>query len=199
MVDDGANVPNFAQLPEDDAHLRERTLSSKKVYEGYFLQLLQDQVELPDGKVAGREYLVHPGAVAIIPMLHYGRILLERQFRYPLGQSFIEIPAGKLDPAEDSLACAQRELVEETGFIAQQWHLLGKIHPIISHSTEFIDIYLAQGLTLTAANLDEGEHLDVFGASLKEIQQWIKEGKITDVKTLIGVYWLQEYLEKLDH
>ena len=152
---------------------------------------------LPDGKSAGREYLIHPGAVAIIPVLPDGRVLLERQYRYPLQQAFIEIPAGKLDPGEDTLTCAKRELEEETGFVAKEWIFLGKIHPIISHSTEFIDIYLAKDLTKTQTNLDDGEILDIFGATKKEIGEWIKEGKITDVKTIISFYWLNAFDEKV--
>lgn len=185
-------IPNFADLPVGDTHLAEKTLTSKQVYEGYFLKLIQDQVQLPNGNTAGREYLIHPGAVAIVPVLPDGRILLERQYRYPLHQAFIEIPAGKLDFGEDPLECAKRELEEETGCIANRWEFLGKIHPIISHSTEFIDIYLAKDLQMHKAKLDEGEFLDIFGASLAEIHNWIKEGKITDVKTIISFYWMQE-------
>jgi ADP-ribose pyrophosphatase len=189
-------IPNFDDLPVGDGHLREVTLESKPVYEGYYLKLIQDQVQLPNRQIAGREYLIHPGAVAIVPILPDGRVLLERQYRYPLHQAFIEIPAGKLDPGENTLTCAKRELQEETGFIAREWHFLGKIHPIISHSTEFIDIYIAKDLEMTQANLDDGEFLDIFGASLKEIHEWIKQGKITDVKTIISFYWLQDFYQE---
>ena len=197
MADLSFGIPNFEELVRGDEHLREETVSSKEVYSGFYLKLIQDQVLLPDGKSAGREYLIHPGAVAIIPVLPDGRVLLERQYRYPLHQAFIEIPAGKLDLGEDTLTCAKRELEEETGFIAKEWIFLGKIHPIISHSTEFIDIYLAKDLTKTQTNLDEGEFLDIFGASKKEISEWIKEGKITDVKTIISFYWLNAFDEKV--
>ena len=190
-------IPTYTEISVGDDHLKETQINSKEVYRGYYLKLIQDRVMLPDGKEAGREYLIHPGAVAIIPMLPDGRILLERQYRYPLHQSFIEIPAGKLDFAEDSLTCAKRELEEETGFIAEEWVFLGKIHPIISHSTEFIDIYLAKDLTFTRQHLDEGEFLDIFGAELKEIEKLIKEGFITDVKTIIGTYWIKDYLNQL--
>jgi len=195
MTDKTLNFPSYAELPQGDGHLRESTLSSKQAYVGYYLKLMQDQVQLPDGLTAGREYLIHPGAVAIVPILPDGRVLLERQYRYPLHQAFIEIPAGKLDPSEPPLVCAQRELEEETGCIAGQWTWLGKIHPIISHSTEVIDIYLAQDLKITQAKLDEGEFLDLFVATLPEIHQWIKEGKITDVKTIISAYWISDYLK----
>ena len=191
-------IPSFTELRLGDSHLKETQLSSKKVYEGYYLQLMQDRVTLPDGKEAGREYLIHPGAVAIIPMLPDGRILLERQYRYPLHQAFLEIPAGKLDAGEDSLTCAKRELQEETGFIANDWIFLGKIHPIISHSTEFIDIYLAKDLSFAHQKLDDGEFLDIFGAYIQEIEDWIKEGLITDVKTIISTYWLRDLQVRSD-
>ena len=197
MTDLSFSIPNFEELVRGDEHLKEATVSSKEVYSGYYLKLIQDQVLLPDGKSAGREYLIHPGAVAIIPVLPDGRVLLERQYRYPVQQAFIEIPAGKLDPGEDTLTCAKRELEEETGFVAKEWIFLGKIHPIISHSTEFIDIYLAKDLTKTQTNLDDGEILDIFGATKKEIGEWIKEGKITDVKTIISFYWLNAFDEKV--
>jgi ADP-ribose pyrophosphatase len=177
-------VANFEDLPFGDAHLKETTIESRQVYEGYYLKLIQDRILLPDGRKAGREYLVHPGAVAIVPILPDGRILLERQYRYPLHQAFIEIPAGKLEVGEDPLECAKRELEEETGFIANHWTFLGKIHPVISHSTEFIDIYCAQELSYTKQTLDEGEFLDIFGANIEQIQRWMKENKITDVKRL---------------
>jgi ADP-ribose pyrophosphatase len=194
MAEQFPRVLSFSELPLGEGHLKEVTLDSRQVYAGYYLKLMQDQVQLPDGKKAGREYLVHPGAVAIVPILPDGRILLERQYRYPLHQSFIEIPAGKLDVGEDSLVCAKRELQEETGFVAKTWNYLGKIHPVISHSTEFIDIYCARDLSFTQANLDDGEFLDIFGASFQETQEWIKQSQITDVKTIIGLSWAQELL-----
>jgi ADP-ribose pyrophosphatase len=190
-------IPSFNDLPAGDHHLREVPLESMLAYQGYYLKLMQDQARLPDGKTAGREYLIHPGAVAIVPILPDGRILLERQYRYPMHQAFIEIPAGKLDLGEDPSECAKRELQEETGFNAQSWKFLGKIHPVISHSTEFIDIYCAQELSFIQSNLDEGEFMDIFGATIQEIDQWIKEGQITDVKTIIGVNWVKEYLNAL--
>jgi ADP-ribose pyrophosphatase len=196
MSESFPDIPTYTELSVGDDHLKETQINSKEVYRGYYLKLIQDRVLLPDGKEAGREYLIHPGAVAIIPLLPDGRILLERQYRYPLHQSFIEIPAGKLDVGEDSLTCAKRELEEETGFIAKEWVFLGKIHPIISHSTEFIDIYLAKDLTFTRQHLDEGEFLDIFGAELKEIETLIKESLITDVKTIIGTYWIKDYLNQ---
>jgi ADP-ribose pyrophosphatase len=135
--------------------------------------------------------------VAIVPILSDGRILLERQFRYPVDMAMIEIPAGKLEVGEDPLLCAKRELLEETGYSATDWTYLGKIHPVISYSTELIEIFLAQGLEPGERCLDEGEFLDVFAATLEEMHQWIAEGKITDVKTIIAVYHLSRHLK--DH
>lgn len=181
---------SWSDLPESEDHLREKCLSSEDAYQGKFLKLKKDIVSLPDGHETYREYLIHPGAVAILPILNDGRVLLERQFRYPVNQAMIEIPAGKLEIGEDPLLCAQRELLEETGYTASSWEFLGRIHPVISYSTEFIDIYQARGLLSGERCLDDGEFLDVFAASVAEMQQWIADGKITDVKTIIAIYHL---------
>lgn len=188
---------SFSDLPEGDDHLKETATSSEVVYKGIFLNMKRDQVRLPDGQTALREYLTHPGAVAIVPILSDGRVLLERQYRYPIGQAVIEIPAGKLDPNEDPLVCAKRELQEETGYQAKSWQFLGRIHPVISYSNEFIDIYLAQDMEPGHAHLDDEEFLDVFAASVEEIESWIAQGKITDVKTIISIYWLKNDREKV--
>ena len=165
---------------------------------GRFLQVFSDQVTLPDGKTTFREYIVHPGAVMVIPLLIDGqghtRVLLERQFRYPVGEVMIELPAGKRDGQEDLLLCAQRELREETGYTATQWAHAGVLHPCISYSTEYIDIWFAQGLQAGPPQLDAGEFLDVFSASTDEFFAWCREGCITDAKTLTGALWLQNYL-----
>ena len=188
---------SFSDLPETDAHLREHRISSEEVYSGKFLHLKKDIVKLPDGNSTYREYLIHPGAVAIMPILNDGRILLERQFRYPVDAAMIEIPAGKLELGEDPLLCAQRDLLEETGYSAKSWEFLGRIHPVISYATETIDIYLAKDLTLGERSLDEGEFLDVFAATLDEMHAWIASGKITDVKTIISVYHLARRLKEI--
>ncbi len=188
---------DFLALPLDDDHLRENRVSSEDVYTGKFLKLKNDIVRLPDGGQTYREYLIHPGAIAIMPILNDGRILLERQFRYPVDTAMIEIPAGKLEAGEDPLNCAKRELLEETGYTAQTWEFLGRIHPVISYSTEFIDIYLAKDLTAGERSLDEGEFLDVFAASLEQMHEWIASGKITDVKTIISVYHWARRLKQI--
>ena len=182
---------SFQDLAHDDEHLAEKKISGESVYDGIFLKMKRDTVSLPDGQYAVREYLEHPGAVAILAVLDDGRILLERQYRYPIAQAVIEIPAGKLNAGEDPLLCAQRELQEETGYTAKHWSKIRRIHPVISYSTEFIDIYLAEGLSPGPARLDEEEFLDVFAAPLEELLHWVETGKITDVKTIISTYWLE--------
>jgi len=175
----------------DDAHLRETRVASQELLRGHFLHAMRDTVRLPDGKEAFREYVIHPGAVMVVAELPDGRLVLERQFRYPVQSVMVEFPAGKLDPGEDSLACAQRELLEETGYTARQWARAGVLHPVISYSTEFIDIWFARELTAGERQLDAGEFLDVFSASADELLQWCRDGRITDAKTLTGVLWLQ--------
>ncbi|MBU3628346.1 NUDIX hydrolase [Polynucleobacter sp. AP-Reno-20A-A9] len=184
---------SFEDLPTGDKHLREERLSGEDVYGGIFLKMKRDKVSLPDGEEAIREYLTHPGAVAIVAILDDGRVLLERQYRYPIAKTCIEIPAGKLDPNEDRLVCARRELEEETGYTAKKWSFIRRIHPVISYSTEFIDIYLAEGLIPGKSHLDDEEFLDVFAAPLEQLIGWVEDGEITDVKTTIATYWLDRY------
>jgi ADP-ribose pyrophosphatase len=179
---------------KQDEHLVEHTLDHVEVLKGHFLHAFRDQVRLPNGDNATREYVIHPGAVMIIALLDDGRLVMERQYRYPVKQVMIEFPAGKLDAGEDRLACAQRELLEETGYRAKEWAHAGVLHPVISYSTEFIDIWFARDLRLGERRLDEGEFLDVFTASLDELLTWSREGKLTDAKTLTGLLWLQNHL-----
>ena len=184
---------SFKDLPAGDQHLKEKRISGEDIYGGIFLHMKRDKVALPNGQEAVREYLTHPGAVAIVALLDDGRVLLERQYRYPIAKTCIEIPAGKLDIGEDHLTCAKRELEEETGYTAKKWSYIRRIHPVISYSTELIDIYLAEDLVPGKSKLDDEEFLDVFAAPLEQLIAWVEEGEITDVKTTISAYWLDRY------
>ena len=171
----------------DDAHLIETRVSSEPVYQGKLLHVRCDRVRLPDGALATREYIVHPGAVLVVPVLPDGRLVIERQYRYPLQQVFVEFPAGKLDPGESALATGQRELREEAGYTARTWTHLGSIHPLLSYSTEVIEIYLAEGLEHVGAKLDDGEFLEVGSMGVGEMLAAVDRGEITDAKTVTAL------------
>jgi ADP-ribose pyrophosphatase len=177
-----------------DDHLIEHRVQQEEILRGLFLHAFRDTVRLPNQNLATREYVVHPGAVMVIPMLDTPdglRLVMERQFRYPVGQVMTEFPAGKLDPGEDPWLCAQRELLEETGYTARQWARAGVLHPVIAYSTEVIEIWFAKDLTLGERQLDTDEFLDVFTASPAELMAACQQGLLTDAKTLTGLLWLQ--------
>ena len=182
--------------PQTDSHLREVSVRSEEICKGNFLHVLRDTVQLPGGKLATREYVVHPGAVVVIALLDDGRVVLERQFRYPIGQVMIEFPAGKLEKGEDPLLCGQRELLEETGYRANHWAYAGPMHLAIAYSTEVIHVYFAKGLSLGERSLDDGEFLDVISATPAELLQWCGQGLVTDAKTLTCTLWLQNVLSQ---
>ena len=182
----------------DHNNLTETKISSESLFQGNFLHVLRDHVSLPDRTVAFREYVVHPGAVMVIPLLTRNdgelAVVMERQFRYPVGRVMIEFPAGKLDSGETTFNCAQRELLEETGYSALEWARAGVTHPVIAYSTEFIEIWFARGLSAGPQSLDEGEFLEVFTVTPAQLMQWCRNGEVTDAKTLAGTMWLQNYL-----
>ena len=177
-----------------DAQLTEVTLNSKVILAGNFLRDRRDAIRLSDGSHGTCEYIVHPGAVMVIAQLDDGQLVVERQYRHPMQAVMIEFPAGKLDIGEAPLACAKRELLEETGYCARQWARAGVLHPVISYSTEFIDIWFARDLTSGERKLDAGEFLDVFTATPDELLAKCCNGQITDAKTLAGILWLQNTL-----
>ena len=173
---------------DDDPHLVETAIASDVVFAGKLLEVRSDRVRLPDGGEATREFVVHPGAVLVVPVLADGRLVLERQFRYPVRRVMLEFPAGKIDAGETSLATAQRELVEEVGYTATLVRPLGTIHPEIGYSTEFIDLFEATGLTHVGARLDEGEFLDVVTMTEDELLARFDCGGFTDGKTIAALF-----------
>jgi ADP-ribose pyrophosphatase len=181
-------------MSEPVPDLTETTVSSQDVYDGELLHVRADQARLPDGKVAVREYIIHPGAVVIIPLLDNGELVLERQHRYPLHRDFYELPAGKIDQGEDPLLCAQRELLEETGYTAKSWRYITTLHPCIGYSNEKLIYYFAKELAFEGARLDDGEYLEVFTLTPSAALDWVREGKITDNKTVSGLFWAEKLL-----
>ena len=181
-------------MTDDDAHLKEERTSGELLFKGHFLEARRDTVRLPDGGSATREYVVHPGAVVVVPFLDDGRVVLERQYRYPVGHVMIEFPAGKLDAGEPPLRCGQRELLEETGYRAAEWAYAGVMHLAVGYSTEIIHIYFARGLSAGERNLDQGEFLDVFAAPVAQVLDWCRDGTITDAKSLSCTLWLSQHM-----
>ncbi len=168
--------------------LEERELASESVFEGCLLKVRRDRVLLPDGKQGVREYIRHPGAVAIVAQLPDGRLIFERQYRYPLRRAFLEIPAGKIDPGEDILACAVRELREEAGYRAARWTHLGVMHPCIGYADERIELFLARDLSHVGSALDEGEFLELLTLTAEEASAAVHDGRITDGKTIAALF-----------
>ena len=172
--------------------LKESTISTTVVYKGDFLDVRQDEVLLPNGETAAREWINHPGAVVIVPILPNGEIALIKQFRYAAGSEFIELPAGKLDAGEDPEECALRELEEEIGYRANKIKFLANIHPAIGFTNEIMGVFLAENLEKTEHNRDNDEFLELVPTTLTEALNLVWENKITDVKSIIGLLWLQK-------
>lgn len=174
--------------------LKETRIDTSLVYQGDFMVVHKDKVRLPDGGTSSREYITHPGAVAVLAILDNGNLVMERQFRYAPQREFIELPAGKIDHGEDILLTAQRELLEETGYVASEWIHLTTAWPCIGYADERMEYFVARGLTHQGRKLDEGEFLEVFELSLVEALEWIRQGKINESKTMVGLFWLEKYL-----
>jgi ADP-ribose pyrophosphatase len=182
----------MADRAEND--FTEKQLTSKQVYDGKLLRVFEDTALLPDGTTGRREYIHHPGAVIMLALLDDETVLIERQFRYPLRRHFYELPAGKIDPGEEPLATAKRELVEECGYEAGSWQHLTTLHPCIGYSDERIELYLARDLVHVGHERDAGEFLDVIPLKVSEAFEWIAQGRITEVKAIIGLLWLERFV-----
>ena len=176
------------------ARLKEEKIAGALVYAGGFLEVHKDHVRLPDGSQTTREYVRHPGAVGIVAVTADRHVVLERQYRYPLRREFIEIPAGKMEQGEEHLETARRELLEETGYAAAAWTRLGTIHNAIGYSDEAIELWLATGLEQREAKLDEGEFLEVLTLPFAEARVMSLDGRLSDVKTIVGLLWAEPHL-----
>jgi ADP-ribose pyrophosphatase len=174
--------------------LTEHFVEGALVFDGGLLKVHRDTVRLPDGSHGTREYIRHPGAVAVVALFEDGGVLLERQYRYPARREFIEIPAGKLEPGEPPLDTAKRELAEETGYGAGEWTRLGVLHTAIGYADEAIHLYLARKLEKGAAKLDAGEFLETLVVPFGEAIAMVRDGRITDSKSVAGLLWVKAFL-----
>ena len=174
--------------------LTEHYVAGGLVFDGNLLKVHRDTVRLPDGSTGQREYVRHPGAVAMVALFDDGKVLLERQFRYPHKRAFIEVPAGKLEAGEPPLDTAKRELLEETVYVAAEWSHLGVVHTTIGYSDETIQLFLARRLALQAQKLDAGEFLEVMKVPFGEAVAMIRDGRITDAKSISALLWVKTFL-----
>ena len=171
------------------ADYTEKLLSSRIGFEGKLLTLKEDRVQLPDGSTGTREYVTHQGASMVVPLFEDFSILFERQFRYPVGNHFLELPAGKVDRGETPLAAARRELIEETGYTAQQWRHLATLFPSVGYSNERVDLFLARGLKHEGHPGEDGEFLECIRIGLDEALELVAHGEISEAKTIVGIFW----------
>src|SRR5512135_1782004 len=178
--------PNQTMPPPD---LTEHTLDSETVYKGRLLHAKKDRVRLPDGSESSREYLIHPGAAVVLALFDNGDILLERQHRYPLHRDFLELPAGKFDPGETELACARRELLEETGYVAGEWRAINTVYPCIGYSDERLVYFVARDLKHEGDNLDHDEFLEILRVPFVDALDMVRDGRIDEAKTVMGLLW----------
>jgi ADP-ribose pyrophosphatase len=178
------------------ADLTEHLVETEAVINGKFIRFKTDRVRLPDGSESHREYVLHPGAVVVAAFIDDNTIVLEHQFRYSVGKHFIELPAGKIDEGEDWLACAKRELLEETGYVSDDWQHVLTMHPTIGYANEHIELFVAKRARYVGAKLDEGEFLEVFTMTLDEAIQRIGRGDMTDTKSTNALLWLDRFRDR---
>lgn len=177
--------------------LIETKLESENIFDGNLLHIKKDKVKLPNGGEAYREWVKHPGAAAVIPLTDQGEIILVRQYRYPIDEVTLEIPAGKLDIAgEDPLECAKRELSEETGYTAQEYKFLSKLATSVGFSDEVIYIYAAKGLKAGTQHTDEDEFINVVKVPLAEAVEMVLYGRINDGKSVTAILMLDRMMNK---
>ena len=186
-MNDDSRFPDFT----------EHTLSSELLLDGKLIRVQSDRVRLPDGSESWREYVLHPGAVIIAAFVDDDTLIFEHQFRYPVRRHFIELPAGKIDPNEPHAETARRELLEETGYVANGWHHIVTLHAGIGYSNEAIELYVARDLTHVGRRPDVGEFLEVFSMSLGEAVEMVGRGEITDTKTAFSLLWLDKFRDRL--
>lgn len=168
-----------------DQDLREEKISSKSVFNGQLLDVFKDHVRLPNGQEATREYIKHQGASAVLPFFENGDVMLVRQFRYPLDQVFLEVPAGKIDPDEGPTSTAKRELKEETGITCGELQKLEYFYPSIGYTDEIIHLYVGWDLEEAEQQIDEHEFLQKHRLPFQEAHQMVLDGQITDSKTAL--------------
>lgn len=179
-----------SHLTVDGQDFTEHQIDSTPVFDGALLKVRRDRVRLPDGREGLREYIRHPGAAIVLPILDDGRVVLVRQWRYPVGRETLEFPAGKIDAGESSLATARRELLEETGYRAGELAFAFTVHPCVGYADERIDYFLATGLEHVGHPGEDGEFLSTLLLPLEELLRQADAGEQTETKTLLGTYWL---------
>jgi ADP-ribose pyrophosphatase len=183
-----------SQLPTTD--LTEHHIETEQVVDGKFIRFHTDRVRLPDGSESHREYVLHPGAVIVAAFIDDDTLVFEHQYRYAVGRHFIELPAGKIDAGEDPLECAKRELLEETGYVSDDWQHVLTMHPTIGYANEHIELYVAKHARHVGARLDEGEFLEVFTMTLQDAIDRIGRGEMTDTKSTNSLLWLNQFQDR---
>jgi len=182
-------LPSFADLTE-------HCVETERVLEGKFIRVRTDRVRLPDGSESHREYVLHPGAVVIAAFLDANTLIFEHQYRYPVGRHFIELPAGKIDDGEPEQETARRELLEETGYVSDDWRHVLTMHPTIGYANEHIELYVAKAIRQVGHQRDEGEFLEVFTMTLDDAVLRVGRGEITDTKTAFSLLWLDRFRDR---